>query len=479
MNIKAPKNAQAFFIAWAFFSFLFLTSCGDAEKSGGLFVYRLAEKMTAKTENTIFFETFGGTFLYSINGEGFSASETLGEQHPINGQVTLHFEEFRNYSLNLTVYQSDGTEFISDEIKWTRSNMTPNDPVLSFSEKSTNDPYVKLLFVPNHKPLTNQIWIEGDLAQENHPEGKWYDLPKINKLGLTLTAEDGEKVIRVKYRNEIGIESTLKEASIIKDSIPPQNCKSEPVAEYTASGTIKFRVFAKDAQKTYYRVYGDIRSNSDFTAFDKSAIFKVDLKLDNSTTIAEKRVMIQIKDEADNYCPPMEHFITFDPDYEPSYVQIENNAIWTNQEEVQIKLHYDHFESEEIEMLIEGGVIADESTFQWIPYSEDLLVSLEPHEGNRFIYARFREVTTGVKTRSVHTPIYLRPQAYYLKSANPDRIALAQIVGLTGITITGCGEKYQRIEPINMVSCTPLSDEISVIYHLEDGSNLEKILSSQ
>jgi hypothetical protein len=429
------------------------------------FRYYLESEFTGKGENFLVVEGPGTELLsYRLSGEGFEAEIPLESELPVKPKTKINFIEVGDYSMNVTFFKPDGTPLLEDRLKWRFSLESPANPIVGFTEFATNDAFTVLLVSESRDPGTNDIWIEGDIAPEEKPEGSWREIPRTSKIPLKLSEADGLKTIKVRLRNKYKNETEFRSLQIRKKSTTPQNCKAEIRGPGTNVRIFSLRLTGNNDGPMYYRVFGDVDDPSTFKEFkDKD---KVDIIL--SKGYADKKFTVQIRDEADNYCLKQEFVVPFEREYEPEAVAIKGGALWTDNNVVTILPRIDSFADDTVEMLVHGDIVDDASTFEWVPYQPETQVTLTPNNGHRWIRVQFR--INGLLTSVRYAGIYLKPFVYVQGISIPYYLVVSNIIGLDRLTITGCLEMYEVVLFQASFNCTPASTSVQVRYFLKDGT---------
>lgn len=450
-------------------SLVSLTSCGsagDGSNQNGSVKYYLERSATNVKENVLILEV-DGDFKpnFHLSGDGFSSEFALDEVQGFRERSTLNVPDFGDVDIALTLYQENGKPYLSDTLTWQSSDEVPPLPKPYFSEAASSDAYVYLILPSTRGKNVKEVWVEGDVEPA---EGRYYEIPADDQVLIQLTAADGMKDLRVKYRNIFGTDGAVTTASILKKSVGPQNCKATPVATKTASGLIRTRIQADNDGPLYYKITGDLETQRDFLEFEDSIEEFIALSAGEGT----KNLTVKIKDEAGNACSDIKLAITFDKSYRPGSVAIKNNLIWTDNPQITILPQFDYLEGDLITMQVSGGILDDANTFDWIPYQAELPLTLTPNDGTRHVIVQFKKDDTVVS--EVTVPIYLRPFVQVAGSAPTQTLSVSNIVGATSLTITGCSESYQNVAYAASYACTKVAAEVSVTFFLKDGTSVTR-----
>lgn len=460
--------------AWLAFSWLAFvggSACSNVEenKSKGEISYKLERDATNNGENAILLQfPKDSGYLVRVSGGDFTSSIPKDRLLPVQDRIEIRAEGLGKFAVNLVFALSDKTEFLEDTLVWEYGYEVPPEPIVSFSEEASNDEHVSLLVSSSRGPSVDEIWVEGDVK----PGASWSTIPSSGKVPIVLSDGDGTKSLRVKLRNRFGNVSPALDMAILRKSLGPQNCSAEPVAEKISGSQFRMRLRASNEGPLYYRVLGDIDQTQPFKEFAGDAVEEIAL----SPGAGAKTLTVTIRDVAENYCPPLTLNVTVDPEYLPYSVTIDHPRLWIDSYDISVSIRYDSFESENIEMFIDGGVDPGPYTFQWIPYRKDLDLKLSPFEGNRFVFVHFR--VGGELAEKVNDAIYLKPYVRISGTGAKRSLRLSSMLGIAAVSIEGCQEAYDRVEFAETLPCTPIADDIEVEYEMVDGSRLIRSVSS-
>lgn len=463
------------FLGLSFYAIVWLflgTACGDKIDVSQLppLRYYLESPFVGETENKLIIEGEALQSLYfKLNGVGFTAEVPLNTEVPVRSETKLTFLEVGNYSLELTFYKPDGTPLFKDNLTWAYSLESPSDPIVGFSETATNDIHTLLLVAESRDPGTNEIWIEGDIAKDESPEGKWRTIPPTSKIPLKLSEADGLKTVRVRLRNEYRNPTAEKVLQIRKKTAPPASCTATVIGSGIASRYLPIKVSGENEGSLYYRVFGDLEGASNFQKFEGS--MRTEVFLSRGTGV--KKLSIQIKDEAENYCFRQEFSVNYDTSYKAESIAVKDQLIWSDDPEITVLPRVDHLPGDKVEMYLHGDIESGASSFQWIPYSEEAVVRLSPINGHRWVRVQFR--INDQESNFRYAPIYLKP--FLIAQAlggGTYKLTPSDILGLDKLSITGCVETYMNVAYQSQFSCQALASEISIRYDLSDGTSLTR-----
>jgi hypothetical protein len=451
---------------------LILANCVDntiEETTVPSIQYFLDSEATGEKHNRLNLFAEDASFYVELSSPdpGLQASIPFNERVAMPDEIEFQAEEEDTYTVDLEIYLQDGTLYQEDELSWTYSTSLPPEPVVGFKSPATNDEHVLLMVAGNRGVETTELWIEGDLAAQETPDGKWRTIPDTGIIPLTIDNSDGLKTFKVKTRNIFGNISTEKTIGVIKKTGAPENCRVDIPSYSTADHKIKARLHADDENTVYYRVYGDSMNDRTFHAF----YGQTDLTIELTPGEGQKTVTVQIKDMAENYCMKEKLEFTVTPEYNPGRVKIAGDPLWTDDPYIQVTPEYDALPDTEVEVFVHGGVQGP-NTEVWLPMQKNIEVELTPYDGHRWVRVKYR--VNGLERETAWTGIYLRPFIMIKGSSEPYDIVVSDIVGASSLSIRGCAETYDQISYQSSYSCSPVANEIFVDFHLKDGSTLTR-----
>jgi len=453
---------------------LLLTACGNNKIDVSAipqFRYFIESKYTAQIENTLVIEGEGSEQLtFKLSGHGFTAAIPLNTEVPVQARTKLTYTEVGDYVVNIQFFKSDGTPLLQDSLKWSFSLESPDNPIVGFASNATNDARVVLLVSESRDPLTNEIWIEGDLSVEENPKGAWRNIPTFSKVPIRLTEADGIKTLRVKLRNDFKNETELKTIQIRKKSTVPTNCRVEVRGAGSMNSYFEVMVYAENDGPVYYRVFGDVIDPNVFREFTATGT-RVPIKLTTGAGI--KNLTVQIRDEAENYCLREEITVNSSPSYVGEGLRIKDDKAWSDSNIVTVLPWIDGFADDVVEMYIHGDIVDDENTFQWMPFKSELDVNLQPSDGTRWVRVQYR--INGDLTSFRATSVYLKPYVLIQNGTDtPYKILASDIIQLDHLTLTGCVEAYNQVALAASYKCTPAAAAATIVYTMKDGSIVTK-----
>lgn len=454
-----------------------LLSCGSSEPEDEdldtTIHYYLDRTGTGLKENFLIIESDAAVgYKYRIEGEGFEASVPKGTILTVEQRTRLSYSSEGTYTLKITIFHKDESILLTDSLSWEYNTEQPAEVVVSFDKAATNTETVQLFVASNRADNVNHIHIVGDVHADQKTEDNWYELPKHGLFNLKLTDGDGLKSFAVKLRNEYYNETKVTDLEVIKKTTKPEACQAIPISPYSANDQIEFYIAAEDPYPLSYMISGEGTKGHGFREFSESVTPFITMKNGEG----EREIIVTIKDIADNYCDIVTHVITVDYDYQSTDLGVVDSLLWTDDANIILLPHFDHFPHIVTEMYIDGGVVASDKTFQWIPIEEQVDIELLPSSGHRGVDVSYRDARGSEDEASYQ--IFLKP-FLIVKGVQPSyTLLLSPIHALESIKIIGCDEDYDAIDFSFSLPCTSTASEIVAEYTLSDQSviRIEKSL---
>jgi hypothetical protein len=462
--MTAPKMLLRFFIAG--FA-LVLSACGSGSNTG-LIKYYLEREATATTSNVLRLETLGPFQpKFSLSGSGFVADIPLDTVLELREATSLTADQFGEVSLTLTLYQENGKPYLQDKLVWKSSPEVPPAPEPYFSEDASADAWVYLVLPSTRGRNVREVWVEGDL-ETSVAAGQYYEIPGDDQVLIQLSEGDGIKKLKVKYRNIFGTDGPVMETQIVRKGQPPTECSATPVALTTATGNVRTRIRAMNDGPLAFRVEGDVATVKEYRTFEEMTDEVITLSPGEGT----KSLKVKIRDAAGNFCEDIALTLTYDRSYTPGSVAFQSQTLWTDEPDVIILPQFDYLPGDNVSMFISGNVMASESTFQWVPYSDSVNVTLTPTNGTRHVIVQYRKDETLMA--EVTASIFLKPYVLINGSGATVDVIPSNIIGAQSLTLTGCVEPYVEVPYATSYSCTKAATEAIITYHLSDGSTVTR-----
>ena len=430
--------------------------------------YALDREATGLNQNTLTITTDPRAgYLYSISGQGFASDKPLDVVGVVRSATVLSYSQVGTYTVHLAIYQQDGSLLLEDSLSWEYSTEMPPEASVAFSDPATPTSQGLLRISSFRGPNVHHIYILGDVHPDHRSADDWYPIPSSGEVVVPLSPGDGVKQFHVKMRNRFYNETTPVDLQIIRKSTGPEQCAAIPIAPTSATESTEFYIRALDPYPLTYQIDGTGARRILQTELTDNAQI-VDVTLTNGT--GDKEVTVTVTDIAGNQCAPITQTITVDPSYLAVDLNLSGNALIVDDEVVVLDPHFDHFDHLVTEMLIEGNVADNDKTFEWVPFEEQLEISLLPSKGHRTIDISYRDErgVTGEATLNV----FLRP-FLILKGVAPNHTLIpSPIHQLAHMTITGCTEGYSEVAHSFSLPCTADGNPIQATYVLTDGQTI-------
>lgn len=447
-----------------------LLSCGEEAVNSGSSLdvqYFLDRSYTGLDTNNLVVQLKNAEgYQFSISGEGFDADIPKNASLPVQEKTALTYFDEGLYFLKVTITRPDGVIYVQDSLTWNYSKEIPPPPDISFSEEATADEFIDFLMPGNLDPKIAELWIEGDLAES--PEGAWHKIGSDLKITQSVSSSDGYKNFTIKYRNIYGNVGESVDVGILKKSVGPKNCQATLASTSTLSSKIRIFLSVENEGEMSYQITGDVNPTA-WEKFENEGEAVAVL----SGEPGLKNIIVSMKDKASHSCPDLPLQLTWDLSYEPYSVKIKGDLLWSDELNVMAVLKYDRLPSEEIEMYISGGISAGEKIETWIPFQEELDIRLSPVDGNRFVYAQFRD-QTGTLSEKAYVAIYLKPFVILNSFGSSYYVTVSNFVPIVDLTLTGCTQTYKHVAYQESYVCDLTSDPVSVTYFLNDGSSVTR-----
>jgi len=197
-------------------------------------------------------------------------------------------------------------------------------------------------------------------------------------------AEASDYIVEVTLQDGFGQKSVDKSLTITIDNTPPtaSEVSTDEGRKITNSQEVTLSVTAKDAKEMF--IDGDVvESLGTFKWIPYADTWKITLSKDNGT----KTITVKLKDLADNVSDPISTSIVLDRTIPSSPSIIINDGVkYTDTYKINLVLSAISAR----DMYISGDVVQNENTFKWIPYVKEFAVRLTNVEGDKTVYAKFR-----------------------------------------------------------------------------------------
>ncbi|MFQ6041511.1 MAG: hypothetical protein ACE5PV_11695, partial [Candidatus Poribacteria bacterium] len=243
-----------------------------------------------------------------------------------------------------------------------------------------------------------EMFISGDVVNDSNTFN-W--IPYAPTQKVILQKGDGEKSVSAKFRNSMKLESDSVEDSIILDSTPPvisavQSQDLDNPADndnhYHSSQKIKIIVKTSESGLTgnIQIKSGSQNYNSGIQQLDDEGDGAYSYLWDTTGLLEAKdyRVEAKLTDILDREVKDTSLIIILDntPPQNGKLV-INSGQAKTDSRSVSLTISADEAEA----MYIEGDIVPDSNTFQWISYATELVVNLTDGDGEKRVLVRFRD----------------------------------------------------------------------------------------
>lgn len=444
--------------------------------------YHIERQYTGVETNRFVIEALPGVedkYDFSLTSETAELDLAPGEHPLVSQAIDFTYSDEGVYSAEFKVTNKGSQPYIFEVINWEYSLERPDPPVISFYKQATSTLSNYLLVSDSRSSNTTGIWIGGDISTEGKADledgGYWQDLAESQvSAPIDLTPGDGVKEIFAKFRNIYGNVSEMGlPAQIRLKQTPPTDCDAVPLSSTISNNKLSLKMFGTDPYQLYYSASGDVKLAVDQNKFENEEIVYLYLE----PTAGDKTLTIFIEDIAGNFCLEKEIAVTIDPDFESEGIFVEGNNYWTDSADIIVDVYFDHFPDQEPLQLKITGDVTGEGTQAWIPYQQNLPVTLTngATPGSRTIYAQYKDAA-GVESYLMATRIFLKPSVSLQDAGGGVKnVIISQILTMDTVTITGCSESYVDVLWAASFTCTPtLAAPITVTYKFPDDSTLVK-----
>ena len=313
--------------------------------------------------------------------------------------------EGTDYLVSVSLEDKAGHRSEDDTLSLTIDNTPPQDVDFDVAQGSRSEVRsVKLTFTAGDAA---EILILGDLVPDSNVM-RWTPVP--DELIVNLTPGDGEKGIKVKFRDEAGNETEFISKKVILDEKPPEilSLSTEDEREIYKPGD---KVIFILRLKPEPGLIATIHISSQSAGYDSG---EIEMKADQEGNFTYTWDTTGLKG-ADDYSvqakvtDPLsresssELKIALDdmPPLNPQ-LTVNDGARITAYREVTLQLKAE----DASQIFISGDLVEDDNTFKWIPYTERLRVTLTKGNGEKLIYVLFRD-EAGNESEQVSSTIKL------------------------------------------------------------------------
>lgn len=235
----------------------------------------------------------------------------------------------------------------------------------------------------------NFMWIDGDVENDEFTK-EWIDYD--TSAQVTLTSGDGPKTVTVKVANTVGTEAGPESETITLDTIPPQNptlILSDPDSgnqDYTNNTYVIVTVtnLDTDVDEFILNETHSTQPHKDDPAWN--SVLQSTFDLWGSDGL--KTVYLWVKDHTEHINVGVSSAtITLDTQGpENSYLSIDGGS-YTNSQDINLTISATGADY----MWIDGDVIDNSSTKEWISYSTSKQVTLIPGDGTKTVTIKFSD----------------------------------------------------------------------------------------
>lgn len=310
------------------------------------------------------------------------------------------------YFVEATLTDSAGWTTKDYNLVLTIDNTPPQNGDFSMDSEVTQRRSIRLKF--NIPTDAKEMFINGDLVRDSNTF-QW--IPVKDELIVNLTPSDRQKNISVKFRDEVGNETSPISKSIVLNELPPvinsvQTMDIENTADndnvYHAGQRIKVIITVDDKEL----ITGNIKDSnlsafieilSDKSGYKSSIIPAIRDNISEFSSIWDTSSLIESDDYVikatvqDNYGQKTIHDsmkITIDnTPPKASEVSIDEGKEITNSREVILKVKSEDAK----EMHIDGDVTESPITFKWIPYTETRNITLTEINGTKKVEVKLKD----------------------------------------------------------------------------------------
>lgn len=286
----------------------------------------------------------------NISAEPFSSDMITLDTHPPNGKVLIN----------------EGAEFT-------------NNSEVSLTLEATDIT----------TPVTH-VMISNDVSFQAAP---WEDYPRSHQKKWSLEPGDGQRAVYVKFKDAAGNESAVV-SDTIQVTNPDVSILINNGAKYTTETTVTLFLRADRLGAGVHEMM--LSNNPDFTdaewqPFETS--FQWNLESDSD---GEQIVYAQFRDVYDVISDVVSDEIILDREAPSGSISINENDRFTNTARVSLKLNATKDMSGVTQMAVANDTSLLEIT--WIPYKEQVSWQLPFGDGDKVVYARFKDAAGNVSS---------------------------------------------------------------------------------
>lgn len=260
-------------------------------------------------------------------------------------------------------------------------------------------------------------FISGDLSPTDTVM-RW--IPYVQTVPVTLSPGDGMKEIRVKFMDDASNESDELKTKVQLDEMPPQieSVSSHDLSDPSDADGIyrpgqKILITAKTKEgekglKGVIRISGKGYDTGDQPMKDEGDGSYSYLWESGGVPDGEYTITVVLTDTLGRSAKNSDYKITLKSEGPANpKVVILNAAQFTTSRDVMLALQAEGAE----EMFVSGDVIDEAKTFKWIPYQQNLLVTLTKGDGLKTITVRYRDASLSESQASTSITLETTPPA--------------------------------------------------------------------
>ena len=266
-------------------------------------------------------------------------------------------------------------------------------------EKTTRSQLVQLTISADNAV---EMYISGDVMDDKNT----FDWVKFSKtLSTNLTPDDGIKTVKVEFRDSLSRIIGSSTASITLDLNPPAiESVSASQKAYKSGDQAEISITSKEAG-----LKAEVQIRSLSTEYD-SGTQKAEYQdgkyiyIWDTKGLKEDKYFVEatLTDSAGWITKDYNLVLTID-NTPPQNGDFSMDSEVTQRRSIRLKFN---IPQDAVEMFINGDLMKDSNTFQWIPVKDDLIVNLTPSDRQKNISVKFRD-EVGNETDPINKSIVL------------------------------------------------------------------------
>jgi hypothetical protein len=228
---------------------------------------------------------------------------------------------------------------------------------------------------------------------------EWED-PSETKA-WNLDPQDGNKTVYAQFKNYAGLESEIVYSTILLDTTPPTgSIVINNNQQYTTSNVVELSAQASDGQGSGVAQMRFRNQNGNWQAWTSYTTSPTSWTLTQGE--GNKRVYVQFRDNAGNISPEFYDEITLATQPPSGSITINQGANYTTTPSVTLQVSY----SDNIGVSKVRYSNNPEMNTEWEDPSETKAWNLDPQDGNKTVYAQFKNYA-GLESEIVYSTILL------------------------------------------------------------------------